>query len=69
MRAPKAEAALVGRPFDAAAIADATAALAGDLAPDEDEGFSAAARMQLARVLLGRVLSALMTREHGEMAA
>lgn len=59
MRAPGAEAALTGHPLDADAIAAARAALADDLAPDDDDGLSAAARMHLARVLLGRVLAAL----------
>ncbi|KAB1073480.1 FAD binding domain-containing protein [Methylobacterium planeticum] len=59
MRAPAAEAALTGRPLDAQAIAAARAALGDDLFPDEDDSLSAAARMHLARVLLGRVLAAL----------
>ena len=56
MRAPRAEAALVGRPLDAAAIAAAKVALGDDLSPDEDDSLSAVARMHLARVLLGRTL-------------
>lgn len=59
MRAPAAEAALAGRPLGLESIAAAKAALAADLAPDDDDTLSAAARMHLARVLLGRVLSAL----------
>lgn len=58
-RAPAAEAALAGRPLGLESIAAAKAALAADLAPDADDTLSAAARMHLARVLLGRVLSAL----------
>lgn len=69
MRAPAAEAALVGRSLDGVAIAEAKAVLADDLAPDEDESLSAAARMHLARVLLGRVLTNLAAEETGEMAA
>ena len=59
MRAPAAEAALAGRPLDPDAIAAARAALADDISPDDDDSLSAAARMHLARVLLGRVLGTL----------
>jgi carbon-monoxide dehydrogenase medium subunit len=59
MRAPAAEAALAGRPLGPESMAAAKAALANDLAPDDDDTLSATARMHLARVLLGRVLSAL----------
>jgi carbon-monoxide dehydrogenase medium subunit len=59
MRAPAAESALAGRSLGPESIAAAKAALAADLAPDDDDALSAAARMHLARVLLGRVLSAL----------
>ncbi|WP_029003836.1 FAD binding domain-containing protein [Azorhizobium doebereinerae] len=56
LRARAAEAALNGRPLDAAAIRDAQAALASDLDPADDEQVPAAMRLHLARVLLGRLL-------------
>ncbi|TXM71701.1 xanthine dehydrogenase family protein subunit M [Methylobacterium sp. WL12] len=59
MRAPATEAALNGRRLDGDAFAAARATLADDLSPDDDDSLSAAARMHLARVLLGRVLAAL----------
>jgi carbon-monoxide dehydrogenase medium subunit len=59
MRAPATEAALTGRLLDGDAITAARAALGDDLSPDDDDSLSAAARMHLARVLLGRVLAAL----------
>lgn len=69
MRAPAAEAVLAGRHLDRDAIAAAKAALGDDLSPDDDDSLSAAARMHLARVLLGRVLSALIEEEIEEDAA
>ncbi|MFQ5348771.1 MAG: xanthine dehydrogenase small subunit [Rhodothalassiaceae bacterium] len=51
-RAPAAEAALVGRPWDEAAVAAAMAALAEDFTPIDDFRASAAYRMQVARNLL-----------------
>ena len=59
MRAPAAEAALSGRALDRAAVAAARTALDEDLAPDDDDSLSAAARMHLVRVLLSRVLATL----------
>ena len=58
--AAKAAAALSGRPVTEAALAEAKAALAEDLAPQDDLQAGAATRLHLARVLLGRVLSELM---------
>ncbi|HEY7382544.1 MAG TPA: FAD binding domain-containing protein, partial [Beijerinckiaceae bacterium] len=51
---------LVGRPLSEASIADAQAALAQDLAAQDDIHASAATRRQLARALLRRVLAALL---------
>ncbi|HEY7386332.1 MAG TPA: xanthine dehydrogenase family protein subunit M [Beijerinckiaceae bacterium] len=51
---------LVGKPLSEASIADAQAALAQDLAAQDDIHASAATRGQLARVLLRRVLAALL---------
>ncbi|ACA15114.1 molybdopterin dehydrogenase FAD-binding [Methylobacterium sp. 4-46] len=59
MRAPRAEAALTGRPLDREAIRAAQAALGDDLAPADDASLSGAVRLHLARVLLGRVLASL----------
>jgi carbon-monoxide dehydrogenase medium subunit len=56
-RARAAEAALAGRDLTEAAVAAAQAALSEDLAPDDDVHTSAATRMHLARVLLGRQLA------------
>ena len=58
-RAVCAQQVLNGRRVDAAAIADAQAALADDLDPTDDPQFPARMRMHLARVLLGRVLAKL----------
>lgn len=69
MRAPAAEAALAGLPLGPESVAAAQAALGDDLAPDEDDALSAAARMHLARVLLGRVLSKLRSGATGREAA
>ena len=60
-RAVSAQAALNGRTIDAAAIAEAQAALTNDLSPTDDPEFPAHMRVHLARVLLGRVLSNLRT--------
>lgn len=57
--ATAAAAALEGRPYSAETLADARAALAQDLDPMDDMHHSAATRMQLARVLLARVLDEL----------
>jgi aerobic carbon-monoxide dehydrogenase medium subunit len=59
MRARNAQQALEGRKLDAAAIAEAQAALTDDLDPTDDAQFPASMRMHLARVLLGRVLAKL----------
>lgn len=59
MRAVAAQEVLNGRALDAAAIADAQAALAENLAPSDDPQFPATMRMHLARVVLGRVLNNL----------
>ena len=55
-RAAGAEAALVDRPFDAAAVADAARALADDFEPISDMRASAAYRLTAARNLLTRFL-------------
>lgn len=54
-RARHAEAALTGRPFDAAALSDARTALAQDFQPLSDMRASAAYRMQVAANLLTRL--------------
>jgi len=59
VRATGAEAALVGKRVDAAALDAAATALDGDLDPPEDIHASPALRRHLARVLLGRVASRL----------
>ncbi|GLK85890.1 FAD binding domain-containing protein [Ancylobacter defluvii] len=59
MRAPAAEAALIGARLDAEAIRRAQAALARDLDPPEDGEVPPAMRLHLARVLLGRLLGRL----------
>ena len=56
-RAAQAEAALVGRPWDEAAVAAAQAALASDFAPLTDMRASAAYRMQVAQNLLQPLLA------------
>lgn len=56
VRAKGAEAALAGRVLDAAAIRRAQEALEGDLDPPDDTHMTAAMRMHLARVLMGRLL-------------
>ena len=53
-RAPAAEAALVGRPFDRAAVEDACAALAGDFSPITDMRASDSYRQKVAANLLRR---------------
>lgn len=58
-RAKAAEAALIGFGLDAEHIAAAQAALAGDLAPPENDEVPPAMRLHLARVLLGRLLGRL----------
>jgi xanthine dehydrogenase small subunit len=55
IRAAGAEAALVGRPFDAAAVATAAEALAKDIAPLSDWRGSAAYRLAVAQGLLRRL--------------
>lgn len=66
MRAPAAEAALVGHDLTEATIAQAAAALSDDLAPDDDPHMAAATRMHLARVLLRRQLTRLKAALAGE---
>jgi carbon-monoxide dehydrogenase medium subunit len=68
MLATGAAAALVGRPVTEAAIADAQAALANDLAPQDDLQATAATRLHLARVLLQRAVRELLP-EPAEVAA
>jgi len=63
VRAKAAEACLLGRVLDAAAIAEARQALAEDLDPPGDEHMPAAARLHLAQVLLGRLLGRLVEPE------
>jgi xanthine dehydrogenase small subunit len=55
VRAARAEAALLGHPFDAARVAAAAAALAGDIAPLSDWRGSAAYRLAVAQGLLRRL--------------
>ncbi len=55
LRAARAEATLTGRPFDAASVAAAAAALAGDFAPLSDWRGSAAYRLAVAQGLLHRL--------------
>jgi carbon-monoxide dehydrogenase medium subunit len=57
--ARNAASALEDRAHSAATVADAQRALDGDLAPIDDIHHSAAARMHLARVLMGRVVAQL----------
>jgi aerobic carbon-monoxide dehydrogenase medium subunit len=59
VRARHAEAAITGNALSATVIADAQAALDHDLEPEDGEETSAAMRMHLARVLLGRLLARL----------
>jgi carbon-monoxide dehydrogenase medium subunit len=59
VRAGRAEAALAGRPADAATLAAAGRALDGDLDPPGDVHGSPALRRHLARVLLSRVVGRL----------
>jgi carbon-monoxide dehydrogenase medium subunit len=60
VRARRAEAALAGRPADAATLAAAGRALDGDLDPPGDVHGSPALRRHLARVLLSRVVGRLV---------
>ncbi len=60
VRAKATEAVLLGARLDNEIIAQAQAALAGDLDPPDDEHVPAAMRQHLARVLLGRLLGRLM---------
>ncbi len=60
-RARAAEAALLGRPFDAAAVAAAQAALAQDFAPLTDMRASAGYRLTVAQNLLSRFLMEIST--------
>ncbi len=66
-RAARAEAALLGRPWDEAALAAAQAALAEDFTPLSDHRASAAYRLQVAQNLLRRFW--LQTRPHGALPA
>lgn len=61
VRALNAEAALAGRPLDAATIAEAQRALDADIDPMDDAEVPAEMRRHLARVLLGRLLRQLET--------
>ncbi len=58
--AEKAAAALSAGPVTAATVAAAQAALADDLTPQDDQQASAATRLHLARVVLGRAVAALL---------
>ncbi len=58
--ARSAAAALVGWPVTADAMAEAQAALAGDLEPHDDLQASAATQLELARVLLRRVVGGML---------
>ncbi len=59
MRAPAAEAALTGNPLSPETIRAAQRSLDQDLDPFGDDETPAATRLHLARVLLGRILTAL----------
>jgi aerobic carbon-monoxide dehydrogenase medium subunit len=69
VRAPKAEAALAGKPPGAAAIAAAQAALARDLDPPADMHGTSAMKLQLCRTLLARVLAPAGTAPASKVAA
>lgn len=69
MRARAAEAALIGRTLTDDAIAAAQAALADDIAPDDDAHMTGTARMHLARVLLRRQLAQIRLSMSGEVGA
>lgn len=58
--ATRAASTLEGKAFSAAMVAGAQAVLNDDLAPYDDVSHSAAGRMHMARVLLGRVVAQLM---------
>ena len=60
VRAKAAEAALIGKALGADVIQQAQAALETDLDPPDDKQMTAAMRMHLARVLLGRLLNRVM---------
>lgn len=60
LRAPRAEAALEGKAYGPQAAAAAQGALAQDLDPAPDLYHSRATKLQLARVLTGRALAALV---------
>lgn len=60
VRARRAEAVLAARPVTDEAIAAAQAVLAGELDPPDDTQASSAARLQMARVLLKRVVTAML---------
>lgn len=62
VRAKTAEAALTGCTLDRDAVIAAQAAVGDDLEPPEDDHTPPAMRVQLARVLLGRLLGRLMER-------
>lgn len=61
VRARAAQTALIGAPLSPESLARAQAGLAEDLNPPDDPGFPAHRRLQLARVLLGRVLNQMET--------
>ena len=59
---PAASGILTGSPFTPASLAEAQVALARDLQPQNDHQASAATRLHLARVLLGRCVGELLGR-------
>jgi carbon-monoxide dehydrogenase medium subunit len=63
LRARRAEASLIGKRLDKAAVAAAQAVVGDDLDPPEDEHVPPAMRRHLARVLLGRLLGQIMRQE------
>lgn len=63
VRARSVENLLTGRSLDQAAVLEAQATLADDLAPPDDEHTPATVRLHLARVLLGRLLGQVIVSE------
>lgn len=63
LRARQAEQCLIGKRFDAAAVASAQALIRSDLDPPEDEHAPPAMKLHLARVLLGRLLGQIMRQD------
>jgi carbon-monoxide dehydrogenase medium subunit len=64
VRAPEAEAALVGRPLDQASVAAAAAAASGDCLPIDDVRASCDHRHRMVEVLLPRVIRAALEGEN-----